>query len=165
MSSSLLKALDPWHSPSRDQGGRRKQQSAPRMISQGDGADKDRAVSWRARGESISRKREWWFVRDAADGLHKMKSEAMLMKMCWKGEQRKGVAALRKSGIKRTFFAFIFLEVALGTCLYADGSWELLGKCLWVGSKDGMFIGHELIPTLVGDWWVASRGWVNVVGV
>lgn len=53
-SLSLLKALNLWHSPSGDQGGRRKQQSAWRMISQGDGADKDRVVSWRARKEGIS---------------------------------------------------------------------------------------------------------------
>lgn len=86
------------------------------------GADKDRVVSWRASEESMWRKREWLFVRDAADGLHKMKSEVMLMKISWKGEQRKGVAAVRKSGIKRTFFAFIFLEVVLRACLYADGS-------------------------------------------
>ena len=32
------------------------------------------------------------------------------------------MAAVRESGIKRTFFTFIFLEVAVRACLYADGN-------------------------------------------
>lgn len=68
--------MNPWHSPSvrKKETAERTENDQPRRWGQRQGGVR------RASEESKSRKRERLFVRDAADGLGKMKSELMLMK-------------------------------------------------------------------------------------